>query len=797
MVARGVKKILITQSQLSALSGSEMITLELAEYFSCNGYEVTILTHHYDYPIKEYFEKVAVNVILTTSDNAESVEISNHDIVWIHHYTMTEKMAEQLKTNSHAKVIYNHMSAWHPLEAIMFPEIEEKQANLILFNSEETMDIATSSVGLNRTKFMKILGNAVPDEFFNTTQPPNKPSQPRKIAIVSNHIPNELREASALLGESGAKVDLLGRGEGGRVERVTPAVIGSYDLIITIGKTVQYAIAAGVPVYCYDWFGGPGYLTEDNYDKAKYYNFSGRGFETKTAKDITHDIVVGYAQAVEGFRYLRKKHADEHRLSTKIQSILSELDRQEPKKIAEIGSLIKYIELLNTHLPSSAAFMNKHKSEIHKVQAGVKDVSNKLVRAQNDTVFYRDRYLEVTNSRAYKLGRVILSPLRAAKKVYGIVRHGVGLAMNKRRMKRDINNIYAFSGSGNRKQRVDLVIRSFDHPTSSAFIRLVSPLTSGILAKSLNLRFVDGQKPKVSRGVDAVVVQRTALERIDDAKALVAATRRAGARLFVDTDDAFSELDTSHPQYELQRARVEALDYVIECADELWVSTERLKLLHGNAARCRVVRNTIDERVWTRLRDGVVVIPEKKEPLHVLYMGTKTHDKDFEVIETALERLHDRYPGEFVFHIVGVASKNMQYTWLKEHQPSDSLYPRFIQWFNELPAMDIGISPLEDIAFNKSKSDIKCLDYLGLGVKPVVSNVEAYSNPELDPFIVRVNNTTDEWYAVLEEELINREKNRFKAEKRINNGYKYIREYRLPEQAAKEIEKSLEQTGEE
>ena len=48
-------------------------------------------------------------------------------------------------------------------------------------------------------------------------------------------------------------------------------------------------------------------------------------------------------------------------------------------------------------------------------------------------------------------------------------------------------------------------------------------------------------------------------------------------KIFVDTDDAFGELDTSHPQYELQKERVEALEYVIRHADETWVSTEKLR----------------------------------------------------------------------------------------------------------------------------------------------------------------------------------------------------------------------------
>jgi hypothetical protein len=109
--------------------------------------------------------------------------------------------------------------------------------------------------------------------------------------------------------------------------------------------------------------------------------------------------------------------------------------------------------------------------------------------------------------------------------------------------------------------------------------------------------------------------------------------------------------------------------------------------------------------------------------------------------------------------------------------------------------MDIGVSPLEDTAFNSNKSDIKCLDYLGLGLKPVVSDVEAYKNPELDDHITRVKNTAEDWYAVFEQAIKNKEQIRKDAPKRINKGYEYIRSKRLPRTAAKEIAEAIGMTS--
>ena len=99
-----------------------------------------------------------------------------------------------------------------------------------------------------------------------------------KIAIISNHIPQELLELKEKMGGY-YQVDLIGLGY--RTEQVNAEFLQQYDLVITIGRTVPRCLAMGVPVYVYDYLGGPGYLTEANFSLAERNNFSGRGFEKR------------------------------------------------------------------------------------------------------------------------------------------------------------------------------------------------------------------------------------------------------------------------------------------------------------------------------------------------------------------------------------------------------------------------------------------------------------------------------------------------------------------------------------
>ena len=60
-----------------------------------------------------------------------------------------------------------------------------------------------------------------------------------------DHPPPELTDALAILAERGIAVRWIGRG--GEQVRVRPADLDAADAVVTIGKTVAFALAAGVP----------------------------------------------------------------------------------------------------------------------------------------------------------------------------------------------------------------------------------------------------------------------------------------------------------------------------------------------------------------------------------------------------------------------------------------------------------------------------------------------------------------------------------------------------------------------
>lgn len=301
---------------------------------------------------------------------------------------------------------------------------------------------------------------------------------------------------------------------------------------------------------------------------------------------------------------------------------------------------------------------------------------------------------------------------------------------------------YDFPGHGRRRLNVTLVLPKAKRPTSSTYIRLLSPMSLPGFGP-VGLDIIDEKGIWVSPRTSVCVVQRTAFGSASVARRFLADARRVGSLVIVDSDDAFSSLDPDHPQYQQQAERASILESVMREADEVWLSTDDLLASH-QIPSARVVRNTLDLRLWRSA--GAPAAAPLGDPLRIVYMGTSTHDGDFAMVEPALDRLHATHPGQFRVSLVGIAKDLPDKPWMEILKRPANAYPQFVPWLVGRGPFDVGLSPLVDSAFNRAKSDIKCLDYLALGSLPVVSDVLPYRVDELDEHVHRVPNDPADWY---------------------------------------------------
>lgn len=260
-------QILIATSRFQDLAGSEITVLEYAIELSKQGNSVSIASFLQS---ERYKDECAQNGIqLSTFDDGALIN-KDWDIIWVFHqptfYALFAKWNYSTKYT-----IFSSLSHFEPLES---PPIEIFPLNIVTTNSEENLSFFKRHYPDYSNRAM-VLPNSIPGDFWVN----NNGSNSGKVLIVSNHIPTELLELKQILEEQGTEVDIYGAGY--IAERITPSVLSDYKLCISIGKTVQYCLALKIPVFCYDHFGGPGWITAKNIMTAAENNFSGRCTLTK------------------------------------------------------------------------------------------------------------------------------------------------------------------------------------------------------------------------------------------------------------------------------------------------------------------------------------------------------------------------------------------------------------------------------------------------------------------------------------------------------------------------------------
>lgn len=399
-------RILITQSQLKNYSGSEVVTLELIEHFSGLGYDVTVLTHFFADPIKKDIGKTNARVVLINSEEASGIYIKDYDVIWIHHYAITSKQIEEMNNLVGDKplVVFHHMSFIDPIEATLFVNVENKLSNVIAFNSFETRDKYDETLGseLDKSKTF-VLDNPAPDSFLKSPSSNNKKLS--KLAIVSNHPPDEVMQAIEEIRKAGVDVDVYGRIEGGIERRMTAELVSSYDAIVSIGKTVQYGILANVPVYCYDRFGGPGFINKTNFDVAHKRNFSGRGFEKKDASVIAKEIMTDYKTTQNDFEEVNRLFAKDFLLSHKIDMLFEFANKNKNQKVSSVllYQVMRYLDIMARIFPRYCRQMHVLEPRLQRAQAAVVRLTEENQHLSANLSDRKEQIDGILNSKSMRL----------------------------------------------------------------------------------------------------------------------------------------------------------------------------------------------------------------------------------------------------------------------------------------------------------------------------------------------------------------------------------------------------------
>lgn len=213
-------------------------------------------------------------------------------------------------------------------------------------------------------------------------------------------------------------------------------------------------------------------------------------------------------------------------------------------------------------------------------------------------------------------------------------------------------------------------------------------------------------------------------QRMDKQEALPMWRRlRASARLVYEIDDDVFKVDPvnwmAHRVYS-KPVPQDTVRHAAEVADMVTVTTEPLaEVMRELNANVAVLPNCVPAELLGMERP-------RRDRVTVGWAGGASHGSDMAMVAPALRRFLLRNP-KVDLHLIGT-----------DYRETVRRPARFTEWdsdpwgyYRNLD-FDVGLAPLVDTQFARSKSAVKALEYSALGIPVIASDVEAYRGFVLD-----------------------------------------------------------------
>jgi glycosyltransferase involved in cell wall biosynthesis len=279
----------------------------------------------------------------------------------------------------------------------------------------------------------------------------------------------------------------------------------------------------------------------------------------------------------------------------------------------------------------------------------------------------------------------------------------------------------------------------------------------GDLAKSGTSLFL--QKELHSEDAhDAYIVHRIPLE---PSIFFMQKQKEKGRKFVIELDDDIYAVPEWMPSEEYKNTKW-ALTKAIEIADEVWVSTQALAdtLDPKYKDKTHVLPNLVDINTFLKPK------PASVNPIRILWAGSSWHDTDLDQLVEPVERLMEEYGDTVQFLFWGclpsgfseyerIPGQNAATLRQKTKYGNRLLYLDGIPfrfYYDRLVYLTptIGLCPLVDCKFNKSKSNLKFLEYTMAGAATIGTNMEPYKCIENGKDGLLVNpGDTEGWYRAM------------------------------------------------
>ena len=242
----------------------------------------------------------------------------------------------------------------------------------------------------------------------------------------------------------------------------------------------------------------------------------------------------------------------------------------------------------------------------------------------------------------------------------------------------------------------------------------------GVALKKLGYRVILDEvlKDDDIESSDVVVVQQPSNTKQLE---VIRAANDAGKFSVIELDDDIWSLPPSNPSH-VYWSRPEVRYNARACVEEAQLVTtpthllaEKLRTMNKNV---KVLPNYLPEESW----DYPEPKAQREDKVSLGWAGSTSHGGDFRVVNGVVHQLLERFP-----HVEFVLAGGPPTAEIEHHERVRYLQTTDIQHYPALlEEFDIGLIPLADTTFNKSKSDLKFVEYSMLGIPSVASKLDPY-----------------------------------------------------------------------
>jgi len=381
---------------------------------------------------------------------------------------------------------------------------------------------------------------------------------------------------------------------------------------------------------------------------------------------------------------------------------------------------------------------------IHYIYHGFKE--GRKPNPNFDGKYYLQRYSDVQDSNLNPMVHYSLFGIKEDRKIIrDQEKYGESI----------INSRSTDPSSKQKVYRIAIIIKgNYGEFSPTSYVRLLLPLKHNYFnGKILPFIITDNDLKEMkeefilNNHYDCCIVQRDVLGDLKLSEIIVKKCKEKNIGLIYEIDDDLLNIEKSHPEYEFYSSRNDSVLYLLKNADMVTVSTDVLKKRFQKYNKhVKVIGNALDESLWCKKSDK-----KSDGTIKIGYIGSFTHDNDLLVVKDAIINLKKSFANKIKieFYVIGIMKNSSDQKWLKtiDIPHNKHVYPEFVKWLKKIVNFDLALAPLDDNNINKSKSELKYLEYTALGIPGVYSDNGPFSKVitnEINGLLVK-GNTSENW----------------------------------------------------